>query len=62
MPYYKCFSKDFGDEEKILAWLSSQDVFEIPNEIEEVNRKMVDKLLDENEFLGVYFCKFREIG
>ncbi len=49
---------DLFDEDKILSWLTSQDVFEIKNEIEEVNRKMLSKLLDENEFLAVYFCKF----
>lgn len=50
-------SGDLFDEDKILAWLTSQDVFEIKNEIEEVNRKMLAKLLDENEFLAVYFCE-----
>ncbi|XP_039290477.1 uncharacterized protein LOC111055351 isoform X2 [Nilaparvata lugens] len=49
------YDGDLFDEEKILAWLTSQDVFEIRNEIEEVNRKMLDKLLEENEFLSVYF-------
>ncbi|XP_034245365.1 uncharacterized protein LOC117647614 isoform X2 [Thrips palmi] len=49
------FDGDLSDEEKVLAWLTAQDVFEIKNEIEEVNRKMLDKLLDENEFLAVYF-------
>lgn len=52
------FSGDLLDEEKLLAWLTSQDIFELKNEIEEVNRKMLDKLLDENEFLAVYFCKY----
>ena len=28
------------------------------DEIEEVNRRMLEKLLDENEFVAVYFCKF----
>lgn len=51
------FLGDLLDEEKLLAWLTSQDIFELKNEIEEVNRKMLDKLLDENEFLAVYFCK-----
>ena len=51
------YDGDLGDEEKVLSWLTAQDVFEIKNEIEEVNRKMLDKLLDENEFLAVYFCK-----
>ena len=47
---------DLLDEQRVLSWLTSQDVFEIKDEIEEVNRKMLDKLLDENEFVSVYFC------
>ena len=42
----------------MLEWLTSQDVFEIRDEIEEVNRRMLEKLLDENDFVAVYFCKF----
>ncbi|XP_046406800.1 uncharacterized protein LOC124171637 isoform X5 [Ischnura elegans] len=49
------YDGDLQDETKILQWLTSQDVFEIKNEIEEVNRKMLDKLLDENDFVAVYF-------
>ncbi|PSN36857.1 hypothetical protein C0J52_21457 [Blattella germanica] len=49
------YDGDLHDEEKILQWLTSQEIFEIKNEIEEVNRKMLDKLLEENEFLAVYF-------
>ena len=52
------YDGDLHQYEKILGWLTSQDVFEIKNEIEEVNRKMLDKLLEENEFLTVFFCKF----
>ena len=33
-------------------------MFETKDEIEEVNRKLLEKLLDENEFVAVYFCKF----
>lgn len=51
------FAGDLQDEQRVLDWLTSQDVFEIKDEIEEVNRKMLDKLLDENEFVSVYFCK-----
>lgn len=51
------YDGDLHQHDKILTWLTSQDVFEIKNEIEEVNRKMLDKLLEENEFLTVYFCK-----
>jgi len=49
------FDGDLMDGEKILEWLTSQDVFETKDEIEEVNRKMLEKLLDENEFVAVYF-------
>ncbi|CAG9794976.1 unnamed protein product [Diatraea saccharalis] len=49
------YDGDLHQVDRILQWLTSQDVFEIKNEIEEVNRKMLDKLLDENEFLAVYF-------
>lgn len=51
------YDGDLMDDEKVLSWLTSQDVFEIKDEIEEVNRKMLEKLLDENDFVAVYFCK-----
>nr|XP_019531540.2 uncharacterized protein LOC109403225 isoform X2 [Aedes albopictus] len=49
------YDGDLHDHQRVMNWLTSQDVFEIKNEIEEVNRKMLNKLLDENEFLAVYF-------
>jgi hypothetical protein len=52
------YDGDLHQFDKVLSWLTSQDVFEIKNEIEEVNRKMLDKLLEENEFLTVYFCEY----
>ena len=51
------YDGDLMDGEMILSWLTSQDVFETKDEIEEVNRRMLEKLLDENEFVAVYFCK-----
>ena len=44
-------------EDKILAWLTSDDVFKLKDEIEEVNRKMLEKILSENDFVSVYFCE-----
>ncbi|XP_031337169.1 uncharacterized protein LOC116166353 isoform X3 [Photinus pyralis] len=49
------YDGDLTQGDRVLDWLTSQDVFEIKNEIEEVNRKMLDKLLDENEFVAVFF-------
>lgn len=48
---------DLLDEEKLLVWLTSQNVFELKNEILGVNPYMLEKILSENEFLAVYFCK-----
>ncbi|KAK9727390.1 hypothetical protein QE152_g19195 [Popillia japonica] len=49
------FGGDLMQADKVLDWLTSQDVFEIKNEIEEVNKKMLEKLLEENEFVTVFF-------
>ncbi|KAI4457700.1 hypothetical protein MML48_7g00006442 [Holotrichia oblita] len=49
------FDGDLMQADKVLDWLTSQDVFEIKNEIEEVNKKMLEKLLEENEFVTVFF-------
>lgn len=51
------FEGDLEDEETLLKWLTSNDVFEIKDEIEEVNREMVEKLLEDNELVAVLFCK-----
>lgn len=56
------YDGDLNQEDKVLQWLTSQDVFEIKNEIEEVNKKMLDKLLDENEFLTVFFCEYYSLS
>lgn len=49
------YDGDLYDEEALIKWLTSNDVFEIKNEIEEVNRKMMEKLLEDNEFVAVFF-------
>ncbi|CAH1725032.1 unnamed protein product [Aphis gossypii] len=56
------FDGDLSDEDKVLSWLTSQDVFEIKNEIDEVNKKMLTKLLNENEFVTVFFCKYMNLS
>jgi hypothetical protein len=56
------FDGDMHQHHQVLAWLTSQDVFEIKNEIEEVNRRMLDKLLDENEFITVFFCELLQLN
>ncbi|XP_072391995.1 uncharacterized protein hlk isoform X1 [Diabrotica undecimpunctata] len=53
------YDGDLSQSDRVLEWLTSQDVFEIKNEIEEVNKKMLEKLLEENEYVTVFFY---EIG
>ena len=45
------------DEEEMLDWLTDPNVMEISDQIERVNKKMLEKLLKRNEFLAVLFCK-----
>ena len=40
-----------------MNWLTSLDVFDLRDEIVEVNRRLLEKLLDENDFVAVFFCK-----
>ena len=41
----------------MLEWLSDDDNRELADEIEAVNSRMLERLLDESPFLAVYFCK-----
>lgn len=49
------YEGSLSDAEGVLDWLTSQDMIELKNEIEEVNKKMLDKLLQENDFISIYF-------
>lgn len=49
------YDGDLLDEDKVLSWLTSNDVFELEDEIEEVNKKMLDKLLETSDYIAVYF-------
>lgn len=51
------YTGDIGDEDEVLAWATDEDTLEIPDRIEEVNTKMLDKILSENDFVVVFFCK-----
>uniref|UniRef100_A0A182YNV8 Uncharacterized protein n=1 Tax=Anopheles stephensi TaxID=30069 RepID=A0A182YNV8_ANOST len=49
------FSGDLNDEDEVLAWLTDEETLEIPGKIEEVNIKMLEKILSENEHIVVFF-------
>lgn len=50
------YSGDLDDEDEVLAWLTDENTLEIPGKIEEVNMKMLEKILAENDHIVVFFC------
>lgn len=55
------FTGDLDDEDEVLSWITDEDTLEIPGKIEEVNTKMLDKILSENDHVVVFFCKWKII-
>lgn len=51
------YSGDVEDEDEVLLWLTDERTLEIPGKIEEVNSKMLENILDENDYVVVFFCK-----
>jgi len=47
---------DLQNEESVLEWLIDDDNRELADEIESVNDRMLERLLDESPFLAVFFC------
>jgi len=56
------YEGDLMDSAQILGWLTSNEAFELKDEIEEVNRRMLEKLLDDNDFVAVYFYSADDCG
>lgn len=47
------------DESGVLEFLTSLEAMELPDQIEEVNAKILDKIVEEQEFVAVLFCEYR---
>lgn len=52
------YSGDLNDEDEVLAWLTDENTLQIPGKIEEVNIKMLEKILAENDHIVVFFCEW----
>lgn len=50
------YTGDLDDEDEVLSWITDEDTLEIPGKIEEVNAKMLENILDENDYVVVFFC------
>lgn len=51
------FEGDMQNEQSVLEWLIDDDNRELADEIEEVNERMLERLLEESSLLVVFFCK-----
>lgn len=51
------FEGDLQNEQSVLEWLIDDDNRELADEIEEVNERMLDRLMAESTLLVVFFCK-----
>ncbi|CAG7689960.1 unnamed protein product [Allacma fusca] len=49
------YEGDLMDSASILGWITSNEAFQLKDEIELVNRRMLDKILEEQDFVAVYF-------
>ncbi|OQV19358.1 hypothetical protein BV898_06593 [Hypsibius exemplaris] len=49
------YDGDIEDEEAVLKWLTSDQTIDIEGEIEEVSKKMLEKILVEKDYVAVFF-------
>jgi len=49
------------DEDQVLEFLTSLEAMEIPDQIEEVNAKILEKIVHDTDFVAVLFCEFSSI-
>jgi len=52
------FEGDLQNEQSVLEWLIDDDNRELADEIEEVNERMLDRLMAESTLLVVFFCEY----
>ena len=44
------------DEDEVLEFLTSLEAMDLPDQIEEVNAKILEKIVQEEDFVAVLFC------
>lgn len=54
---YINYDGDIDDEEEVLDWLTSPANMEMTDHIEQVNRKMFEKIRKNSDYVAVIFCK-----
>lgn len=46
------------DEEGVLDFLTSLEAMDLPDRIEEVNAKILAKIIEDTDYVAVLFCKY----
>lgn len=52
------YEGDLMDEENVLDFLTSLEAMDLPDRIEEVNGKILSKIIEDTEFVAVLFCEY----
>ena len=52
------FTGDLENEESVLDFLTSLESMDNPDRIEEVNSKILDKIIHETNYVAVLFCEY----
>lgn len=47
------------DEEGVLDFLTSLEAMDLPDRIEEVNAKILHKIIEDTDFVAVLFCEYK---
>ncbi len=55
---FSSYLGDLKNEQSVLEWLVDDDNRELDDQIEAVNYKMLEKLMETSPFLAVFFCKW----
>lgn len=51
------YDGDLMDEEGVLDFLTSLEAMDLPDRIEEVNAKILSKIIEETDYVAVLWCK-----
>lgn len=54
---YIKYEGDNFDDEEIIDWLTDPNVMEVSDQIEKVNKRMLQKLMSRNDYLAVVFSE-----
>lgn len=53
------YDGDLMDEEGVLDFLTSLEAMDLPDRIEEVNAKILQKIIEDTDFVAVLFCEYK---